>query len=47
MKEQVITWFFGKDTEQHNIGECVSLLAGAGVVVVGLFAFCTLVGLFA
>ena len=46
MKERVLNWFFNEDADNHSMFEVVSLIAGAGIFVVGVFALGWLVGMF-
>lgn len=45
MKERVLNWFFCDNADNHDTKEVISLVIGAAIVVVGLFALGLLVGL--
>lgn len=45
MKERVLNWFFCDNADNHDTKEVIGLVAGAAIVVVGLFALGWLVGL--
>lgn len=45
MKERVLDWFFCDNADNHDTKEVIGLVAGAAIVVVGLFALGWLVGL--
>lgn len=46
MKERVLNWFFCDNADNHDVKEVISLVAGAGIFVVGVFALGWLVGMF-